>query len=297
MIIMTELGGDIDELARNIPKGEVIRTVKSMDPKFKSRKKAVYLEKLKQLAPQEYKSLAIYHSAIRESRLFLFILKEQTLRGETVSKILTMFKPKEYVSPDGEVYEILNTNNSPEKKSIFFTIRIHSNIKKFGEEKPDMDGHYDIEYRQGRIAVVFYHYEHDCCEIRTSSHVKAKAAAKFLSEHVFGQAGALELYKLTEAEKKKLADGKTEHKEIQVKFSRPFHGCNQMILKGENVESVLAFLAEKGIRLDSERHAILTRSKVTSNDQTFSFYGNGKITVKKKIKEPFDLISKVIFSK
>jgi len=285
---------EIDRLAVNIPKNLLIKRVKSLDPTFTSRSKKGYLEKFKQLSPDDYKTQASYYSAIRESRLFIYKVKDKEFEKLPVNELLKKLGPNKYPSTKGEVYEVKGSFPDNEKGFIFFSLKIHSDIKKFKKERPHMDGYYDLDYRDNRTSTVFYHYKSGYFELRTSSEEKAKLTSDFISNHIIKKPDSLFRRSLIYEEKKKLSEGTTNLELVTIIFPKPFQGCRKMTLEGDNLEATLEFFKNREIDLKELSSNNISTSIISSGNQNFKFYENGKITVKKKIKDPFGEILKAL---
>lgn len=282
-------------ITQAIPMQIIKKEVAKFDPDFKARSKQGYIDKLKEKNSQQLEDLSIYYSFTRERRLFICKLNNKYKQQlKDVNDFLDKLGKLKHKQRKGVIYEVKNISYNPSEKMIFFKIIIHSDLKKFSKEKPTMDGNYSLDYREKNFTVNLLHLSPICLEVRTGLRAKVDLSLEFLNNELFQDVNAFQVYHLIDEEKKKLAgtEGLKYKEAIMEELS--LEGCDQITLKGEDVESTLKYFKESHIDLVKLAKR-WKKSKIETANQQFKFDADGKVSIKRKLENPFKLILEVIF--
>jgi len=283
------------DIETSIPIGVLREEVAKVDSAFKSRSKDEYIKKLKQINQKLLSDFANYYSSIRENRLFLCKIKSKFVsKFKKTQTVISKLSGLKYTDKEGVVYHTEGVSFVPSQQAVFFKVIVHSDLKKFDKEKPAMDGNYDLQYRDKKVAICLLHLSPFCLEIRAGLRSKAELALAFLHSKFFEEENASSIYSLSDDEKKELAglDGLRFKEAVFEGLS--LEGCDEIIIKGEDVGRTIDYFKKAGVDLQKKANVSHLKREESTNQQ-FKFYDDGKISVKKKIKNPFEVITGVVF--
>lgn len=286
----------IDLLAKAIPISILRSEIAKIDTDFKAKSKQDFIAKLRQENNKLLEELAVYYASIRENKLFVCKIKQKHKpEPADIGKAVAKIRALKYNDGQGNIYELRDVTHRPSEGLIFFKVVVHSDVKHFYKEKPEMNGDYNLLYRDKNATLCFLHLSPWCLEIRTGRRRKAELTLVLLNKKLFEEETASEIYLLSDEEKRKLAGGDGLRFKEAVIEGLSLTGCSEITIKGEDVDSTLKYFKDRGTDLVRLAQTISKKKEETANQQ-FRFYDDGKITIKKRMSDQFTILAGVVFS-
>jgi hypothetical protein len=273
---------------RNIP-SDILR---KLTPGFKSRKKIELAQFLFSQDPKKLQDLATYYTITKELSIYLLKIdvdidplkiKESLIQSKGHT---TKSTTEDFIVYCNEVFL------EPTSDAVYVSLKIHSPIKKYHGEDPTTFAKKEIELRNGFNVHVIIHPKDKIVECRTSRLLRCTYAAKALGLLIFNNQNVLDKVVIS-SEKQSLIDKEIRHKLASI-TELNFAGTNEIILKGEDVEHTIKVLLESH-GLDFQKHeGKISLHKSELANTPVKFFPDGKITVKKTVEDPYELIRKLL---
>lgn len=272
---------EISDRVRNIP----LKILRNNLPDVKARRKEDLARELFQRDPEKLLRLATYYTVTKERSFYLLRPKDSSNKLSETSLI------KNKQTRDTEQDFIVNCADvviDTQKKEQYVRLRIHSSTRRYKGEDPETLEPKEIALRKGFNVFIIIHSKDQLIECKTKNSYKLEYARIALGKLIANDSDAFEKVVIP-SDKQLTLDHDIRFKKAIIS-NLNFAGTKEITMKGEDVAHTLEVLKSPPYNFDLTKFGNVALLKGELSNKPVKFSPDGKISAKKEVDNPYELV-------